>query len=131
MPQQHKVKINSNFLAQLPAQEPKGTSVEHRYDVIDLPDVQTLGQSYLAQRYGSNAVHVLPFNNEDRNSTTINLQAPTPPPEPTVVPVKSGYDGKTELLAQMPSAEPKNTSLVQQDGVNANCSAQPLSLIHI
>ena len=56
MPQQHKLKVNINFVAHLSSQEPSLTSMGRPYDVINLPDVQILGMSYLNWRYAPNVV---------------------------------------------------------------------------
>ena len=125
MPQQHKVKISPNFLAQPPAAEPNVTSTVRRYDVINLPDVQTLGQSYLNQRYAPKMVIPLPSEKQEGDRFTIDSQAPTP--ESNLTAVEGGYDGKVDVLARTTPAESMSASTKDQDDAYATSLALPLT----
>ena len=123
MAQQHKLKVNINFVAQVSSAEPSLTSMGLPYDVINLPDVQTLGQSYLNRRYAPEMVTPLPFKNQDRDSVTINSQAPTP--ESNFTEVKGGYDGKTKVLTHTPPAESLIASIEDRDDAQTTFRAPP------
>lgn len=122
MPQMHILKIYPNFLAQSPTSEPNLTVIEHHYDVINLPDVQVRGRSYLNQRYAP--AMEFPFENQEADTITINFVAEIPTPRPNLTPIAGDYHGNKNVVAQTPTAEPMLTSIEQHDDVNTKFLSQ-------